>query len=873
MPLRSSFRALRRVTVLAAVAVAATRGRRLRRRRGADARARRARGRGRGRGCSATRARTSPSASSRSSSWSSRRSPTGSRQPAVSSTTRQERRWSREALTAQRLFISRMGVQGAPIRPVFAVHAGAERLRRRARPAGDRAARAGDRGRGRLPRARRLPGRRLVVVRRAAPTSPPEWACGPDVGLPGFDGRGVTIALLDTGVDRAQPYLRGRVQEGIDIVERRTGARSRRAGPTIAPSSRRTARSSPGSSSAAAAPAGSSGVAPGASVVPIRVAGWQRDADGRVGGLLAHRPDRRGARARGRPERRRRRARRRPGRADRRRRALRGLRRGPARTGGRGGAQARHARGRARRERRPGRSRLRQRLRSGRRAGGADGRRGRRPPRSLRGPRRRPDRARHRARRRAALGGLVAPDEALTADVAAPERAAPAASRRRVALPTSSTRTASAVSPAAPRSCPRGATRPAAVRAAARAGASSVVVYGGALPAGGLGLDERAPVPVVSIPVALARRLLRALAEGESRGDLDRARARSSSSGAGQRMAAFSSRGLAFDGRVKPELAAPGVALATSEPGANADGSRALRHRQRLERGRRDRRGRVRAARPGAPRARARARSRASSSAPAAHSCGRPSTAQGAGLVDVGRAAAGELATQPATLASGSPSGRTGSRERVVLVRSLSPRTLRVRVARAPARLPGRRHAGDRARRSRLIIRPGAHRPRPPDARRSRGRPQAGPPPRARSSSPRRRRAVRVPFAIAFASAEGTPLLADVGLSDVVLRARPTRGPQSSRCAPGRVRSIGGAQQIEPVGRLDIELWTGSGRARGRDRPAAEPAPVADHVRDHRPRPGRPGACERGLYRLRILAFPDRLRAAPRARSVTFRIE
>src|SRR5262249_57797285 len=38
-------------------------------------------------------------------------------------------------------------------------------------------------------------------------------------------------------------------------------------------------------------------------------------------------------------------------------------------------------------------------------------------------------------------------------------------------------------------------------------------------------------------------------------------------------VAGFSSRGLAFDGSVKPDLAAPGIALATSEPGAAPDGS------------------------------------------------------------------------------------------------------------------------------------------------------------------------------------------------------------------------------------------------------------------------------------------------------------
>ena len=37
-------------------------------------------------------------------------------------------------------------------------------------------------------------------------------------------------------------------------------------------------------------------------------------------------------------------------------------------------------------------------------------------------------------------------------------------------------------------------------------------------------------------------------------------------------MAAFSSRGLVFDGSLKPDLAAPGVSVPTSEPGRSDDG-------------------------------------------------------------------------------------------------------------------------------------------------------------------------------------------------------------------------------------------------------------------------------------------------------------
>ena len=41
----------------------------------------------------------------------------------------------------------------------------------------------------------------------------------PNVELPGFDGSGVTVALLDTGVESRHPYLLGQVDQGYDVVD------------------------------------------------------------------------------------------------------------------------------------------------------------------------------------------------------------------------------------------------------------------------------------------------------------------------------------------------------------------------------------------------------------------------------------------------------------------------------------------------------------------------------------------------------------------------------------------------------------------------------------------------------------------------------
>src|SRR5207253_10396450 len=104
------------------------------------------------------------------------------------------------------------------------------------------------------------------------------------------------------------------------------------------------------------------------------------------------------------------------------------------------------------------------------------------------------------------------------------------------------------------------------ISAAARAGAGAVVLAGSDLPPGGLEGVEDGSTPVVVVPAAKAAELLPAQRAGIDVGVSIGAVSNSRNVDRGH-VAGFSSQGLAFDGSVKPDLVAPGVSLATAEPG------------------------------------------------------------------------------------------------------------------------------------------------------------------------------------------------------------------------------------------------------------------------------------------------------------------
>ena len=132
-------------------------------------------------------------------------------------TEEQERAWTAAARAAQREVLTRLAFKGAPIEPEHAYYRVFNGF---ATPLDART----------LAIAVRDPDVKGVFPVRAAipaavdPGSVDELrgiAGGrrPDVGIPGFSGAGVTVALLDTGVDLVHPYIRGALIKGLDVLD------------------------------------------------------------------------------------------------------------------------------------------------------------------------------------------------------------------------------------------------------------------------------------------------------------------------------------------------------------------------------------------------------------------------------------------------------------------------------------------------------------------------------------------------------------------------------------------------------------------------------------------------------------------------------
>jgi minor extracellular serine protease Vpr len=666
----------------------------------------------------------------------------------------------------------------------------------------------------------------VYPVRTVYPASPsaealvgsnlqPAGGRGSQITLPGFTGNGVTVALLDTGVDRRHPFLRGRVMRGFDVVD---GDRA------VDPSAK------PGDPGVVEAhgtrmagivvgrdgPEGLQGVAPGARLLPIRVMGWRQTVDGSWAVL---------------------------GRGDH---LLAGLERavdpdgdGDVEDGAAlalvGGVQPYAAFADSPEARAvAGAARL------GTLVVAPVGNDGRPGPGfgSVAAP--------AAASEALAVGTLDARREVLQVEATlavgsdtvldenvrvlgavgldssvryelAPSVGPSLSDASRDEATTASgdhlgdffgTDGVSLVAGKAAVVSPEGGSIERRVRNAAAAGASVVVVSGTSLPAGALDLEDGIAVPVVAVPADAGREAVEAAAAGTP-STLELSAAEKLPNDALMDIAPFSSGGVAFDGRVKPDLVAPGVGLATSDAGAEgyatvtgssaaaavAAGAAAL----------------VVEARPGLGALELKSTLVGSGGRLLRGDEPLAVTSQGGGLVDPIHAVTSELAVEPATLAFGRADGAKWSQTRTLTIRNISSRPLSVGLGLLPDD-PAGPQLSFSAQPARLELKPG-------DSEEVAIGVSAGDETPAGAGgvlvvSADGAQPVRVPWAVARREARKAPLVGDVQLSHHTF-APSNLAPVVLAFRAGRVDRVADGEMIEPVGVLELELWTADGRRLG----------------------------------------------------------
>ena len=344
-------------------------------------------------------------------------------------------------------------------------------------------------------------------------------------------------------------------------------------------------------------------------------------------------------------------------------------------------------------------------------------------------------------------------------------------------------------------------------RNAKAAGAAALLVYGTALPAGALDADQATAVPILALSGETGADAMEALREGRQVSAVLAPAGTVVNPGL-DAVAGFSSGGLSFDGRVKPDVVAPGVGLATIDPSSDGfprystvSGSSAAA-----------------AVAAGAAALVAQARTGLTASELRAVLVGsadplggvQPVTREGAGGIDPAAASTAELSVEPATVAFGRAGGTDWSSSQTLAVKNLSTRPLEVVFGLVPDQ-PGPARVSFTAQPAHLSLGPGASSSVQLNvsATAELGEGASG----VVVVSAGGARAARIPWAIA-------PRPADLALVDSVSLSNWEFAP--SKSAPsvlafraGHVVSGSGGEQIEPVGLLDLELWTPKGKRLG----------------------------------------------------------